>query len=100
MEWDNVPDGGYRGSPEHASADATLRFDQILMADSFLLDEHSYDNYLDGLDEQDVSFAVPPFASSTPTAHKTTVKQLEIPKSRLDQLRGRVNSVLGAQGCI
>jgi 3-phenylpropionate/cinnamic acid dioxygenase small subunit len=98
MGWDNISDGDNRGFPAQVSGDATLRFDQMLMTDSFLLDEHSYDNYLDELDEQDVSFAVPPFASSTPTTQKKNSRQLEASKSRLVQLRGPATPALPAQG--
>lgn len=82
MAWDDVVDT----SPERAGgSDLTLRFDHLQLADSFLLDEHSYDNYLDGL-QDDASFTVPPFASSTPIARKES--KAAGPKSRLAQLRG------------
>jgi hypothetical protein len=41
--------------------DATLRFEQLGQDDTFLLGEHSYDNFLDGLNDE-VSFAVPKFS--------------------------------------
>ncbi|KAF9517611.1 hypothetical protein BS47DRAFT_466546 [Hydnum rufescens UP504] len=97
MGWDNISGDENRASPAQVSGDATLRFDQMLMTDSFLLDEHSYDNYLDDLDEQDVSFAVPPFASSTPATQKKNSRQLEASKSRLVQLRGPATAALPAQ---
>jgi len=41
--------------------DATIRLDRLGEDDTLLLGEHSYDNFLDGLDD-DVSFAVPKFS--------------------------------------
>jgi hypothetical protein len=40
--------------------DVTLRLDQLGQDDTFLLGDHSYDNFLDGLHDE-VSFAVPKF---------------------------------------
>jgi hypothetical protein len=40
--------------------DVTLRLDELGQDDTFLLGDHSYDNFLDGLHDE-VSFAVPKF---------------------------------------
>jgi len=41
--------------------DVAIRLDRLGEDDTLLLGEHSYDNFLDGLDD-DVSFAVPKFS--------------------------------------
>lgn len=71
--------------------DATLRMDVFDTEDTFLLGEHSYDNFLDGLDD-DASFAVPGFSqrmssriSSTPVAGKPIIRARPEP-SRLSEV--------------
>lgn len=96
MAWDAAEE---RDSPSHLLGDdKTLMFDRMqIESGSFLLDEHSYDNYLDGLGDDDVSFAVPPFASSTPAARKSTEASGGVEMSRLAQLRsGEALRMLGS----
>lgn len=50
---------------------------------SFLLGDHSYDNYLDDvLHDKDVSFAVQPAASSTPASRRLMKHALKMPLAR------------------
>ncbi|KAF8342934.1 uncharacterized protein EI90DRAFT_3011365 [Cantharellus anzutake] len=61
---------GRMGDPA-SDGDLTFQLNPAALEGSFLLNEHSYDDYLDDvLNGQDVSFAIQPIARSTPALRK------------------------------
>ena len=70
-------------------SDLTFRLNAVGFESSLLLGDHSYDNYLDDiLNDQDVSFAVQPSASSTPAPRKLISTSLKIPSAHASKRTG------------
>lgn len=72
-------------------ADATLRLEHLGADDTFLLGDHSYDNFLEGV-QDDVSFAVPHFSARMQPRPQLVVRKTPLATPRHSPVKGAATS--------